>query len=83
MRIIRKTESEENNGILNKRLTLRSHEAKTYEKQGVSRGEGKQNALFQIAAKQYFGHLMILGVGGKEYLGSLGEQNLGHLVFDT
>ena len=45
-------------------MTLRSHEAKTFGKQGVSKEVGEQNALFEIAAKQYFGHLMILGVGG-------------------
>ena len=28
-----------------------------------TKGGGAQNALFKIAAKQYFGHLMILGGG--------------------
>ena len=50
-------------GRCNKRLTLRSHEAKTFGKQGVSKEVGEQNALFEIAAKQYFGHLMILWGG--------------------
>ena len=65
---------------INKRLTLRSHKAKTYEKQGVPKGWGKQNASFKIAAKQYLGCLK----GGGEVQNALPKiatkQNLGHLV---